>query len=163
MTILGIDPGTARIGFGVIENGKKSGKIPQLIECGILKITSKETSGRLGEAALHFHALIKKHKPDLIAMEKLFFMNNQKTAMAVSEVRGALRLLTNEHKVPFSEFAPTEIKSAVAGFGNADKIAVRKMVCLALGLKTIPGPDDVSDALAVALTALYHHKLQTRT
>lgn len=158
MIILGIDPGTTRIGFGVVAGEK----LPKLIECGILKITSKETSGRLGEAAVHFRALIKKHKPDLIAMEKLFFMNNQKTGMAVAEVRGALRLLTEERKVSFLEFAPTEIKSTVAGFGNADKIAVRKMVCLALGLKTIPGPDDVSDALAVALTALYHHKLSPK-
>jgi len=159
MMILGIDPGTTRIGFGVIENDKKSGKEAKLIECGILKITSKETGGRLGEAALHFRALIKKHRPGMIAMEKLFFMNNQKTGMAVSEVRGALRLLTSEHQIPFLEFAPTEIKKTIAGFGNADKIAVRKMVSLALGLKTIPGPDDVSDALAVALTALYHQKL----
>lgn len=158
MIILGIDPGTTRIGFGVINGGKK----PQLIECGILKITAKEISGRLIEAAYHFRALIKKHKPGLVAMEKLFFMNNQKTGMAVAEVRGALRLLTTEHHVPFVEFAPTEIKNAITGFGNADKIAVRKMVCLALDLKTIPGPDDVSDALAVALTALYHHKSSAR-
>ena len=157
MIILGIDPGTTRIGFGVVRSDKKSGKNPQLIDCGILKITSYDTSGRLEEAARHFRALVKKHRPGLIAMEKLFFVTNQKTGMAVAEVRGALRLLTQEHKVPFLEFAPTEIKSAVAGFGNADKIAVRKMVCLALGLKQIPGPDDVSDALAVALTALYHH------
>ena len=79
--------------------------------------------------------------------------------MAVAEMRGALRLLTQEENLPFFEFAPTEIKKTVAGFGGADKIAIHKMVCLSLNIKKIPGPDDVSDALAVALTALYQKSL----
>lgn len=152
MIILGIDPGTTRAGYGVIRGGKK----PELMTCGLLKIKSREPSERLTEAAAHFRKLVSKFKPEVVAIEKLFFMNNQKTGMAVAEMRGALRLLTREHDIIFLEFAPTEIKKTVAGFGGADKTAIHKMVCLSLGLKKIPGPDDVSDALAVALTALYH-------
>lgn len=155
MIILGIDPGTTRAGFGIIESGKK----PKLLACGLLKVISKEPAHRLYEVARHFRALLKKYKPDLVVVEKLFFMNNQKTAMAVAEMRGALRLLAQESSLPFLEFAPTEIKKTVAGFGNADKIAVHKMVCLALGVPEIHGPDDISDALAAALTALYHKRL----
>jgi crossover junction endodeoxyribonuclease RuvC len=152
MIILGIDPGTTRAGYGIIESRPK----PKLIECGILKVSSKEADQRITEAAKHFRSLIKKYKPELVAVEKLFFVNNQKTGMAVAEMRGALRLLAGENNLPFFEFAPTEIKKTVTGFGGADKIAVHKMVCISLNIKNIPGPDDVSDALAVALTALYH-------
>ncbi|HEY4523924.1 MAG TPA: crossover junction endodeoxyribonuclease RuvC [Candidatus Paceibacterota bacterium] len=152
MIILGIDPGTTRAGYGIIRGDKK----PELLECGLLKIKSKGPSERMTEAAIHFRALIAKYRPDIVAVEKLFFMNNQKTGMAVAEIRGALRLLTRECNINFLEFAPTEIKKTVTGFGGADKIAIHKMVCISLGLKKIPGTDDVSDALAVALTALYH-------
>lgn len=155
MIILGIDPGTTRTGYGIISDRPK----PKLIECGILRVSSEKAGERITEAAKHFRTIIKKHRPDIVAVEKLFFMNNQKTGMAVAETRGALRLLAQEKSLPFFEFAPTEIKKTVAGFGGADKIAVRKMVCISLGLKTIPGSDDISDALAVALTALHHKAL----
>lgn len=152
MTILGIDPGTTRIGYGIINGEKK----PALLTCGLLAVKAKEPRERVLETARHFAALLKRYEPDIFAIEKLFFMNNQKTALGVAEIRGILLFLVYSAGIPVFEYAPTEVKGAVAGFGNADKSAVARMVMLSLGIKKIPGPDDVSDALAVALTAFYH-------
>ncbi|MBI2035372.1 MAG: crossover junction endodeoxyribonuclease RuvC [Candidatus Liptonbacteria bacterium] len=151
MVILGLDPGTARIGYGII----KKDRIFSLLDCGILKITKGDNADRLMEAADHLRLILEKYRPNLLAVEKLFFMKNQKTAMAVAEVRGALIMLSKEAGVRIAEYAPTEIKKAVAGSGRADKKAVGKMVKFALSLKNIPGPDDITDAIAVALTAGY--------
>lgn len=151
MVILGIDPGTTRIGYGLIRGGKK----PELITCGLLQVSGKEPGTRRLQAAAHFEKLINKHHPQIVAVEKLFFVNNQKTGLAVSEMRGALLLIAERSGAKIAEYAPTEIKKIVAGFGGADKKAVAKMVRLSLAIAAIPGPDDVSDALAAALAAAY--------
>ncbi len=151
MIIIGLDPGTTRIGYGILE---KEGGF-KLLESGILKITEKENHGRLVEAADHLSKLFKKYNPGLLAIEKIFFMKNQKTAMAVAEVRGALVLKAKAAGIQIKEYAPTEVKKAITGSGIADKKAVLKMVKLSLSLQNIPGPDDVSDAVAIALTAGY--------
>jgi len=151
MVILGIDPGTTRIGYGLIRGGKK----PVFIDCGLLHIVGKEPGARRLQAAAHFEKLINAHHPQVVAIEKLFFVNNQKTGLAVSEMRGALLLIAERNGAKIAEYAPTEIKKIVAGFGGADKKAVAKMVRLSLAMAVIPGPDDVSDALAAALAAAY--------
>jgi crossover junction endodeoxyribonuclease RuvC len=151
MVILGIDPGTTRIGFGALEGGRKA----TFLDCGLLNITSKKPEERVAEATTHFEMLLKKYRPEIVAIEKLFFVNNQKTGIRVAEMRGVLMMLAHRSSAMLKEYAPTEIKKAVAGFGGADKAAVAKMVRLTLAIENIPGPDDVSDALAVALTASF--------
>lgn len=151
MIVVGIDPGTTRIGYGVVKKEKE----PALVGCGLLKIKSTEDNQRMKEGVRHFRQIIKKYKPDIIAFEKIFFVSNQKTAMAVAQMRGALLLCAQEVRIPIVEYTPTEVKNIVAGFGHADKKSLAKMVALSLRLKAIPGPDDISDALAVSLAAVY--------
>lgn len=153
MIIVGIDPGTTRIGYGVIKKEKE----PALITCGLLKIKAGEDNQRIKEGVQHFRQIIKKYKPDIVAFEKIFFVSNQKTAMAVAQMRGALILCAQEVNIPIAEYTPTEVKNIVAGFGHADKKSLAKMVAFSLRLKAIPGPDDVSDALAISLAAVYSH------
>lgn len=149
MLILGIDPGTTRIGYGLIKKDRGL----KLVKCGLLKITSKEKTGRLLELANSFSRLLKKEKPDLAAVEKLYFMKNQKTGMEVAEARGIIILNIIKAGIPFTEYSPSQIKNSVAGYGLADKAAVAKMCVKILGVDKIGGFDDISDALAVAITA----------
>lgn len=149
MLILGIDPGTTRIGYGLIQ---KDGGL-KLLDCGLFKIKAKEKSGRLLELEKSFQALLKKRRPDLVALEKLFFMKNQKTGLEVAEARGVLIINIIKAKLPFREYSPSQVKSAVAGYGLADKQSVAKMAARILKVAKINGFDDVSDALAVAITA----------
>ena len=150
MLILGLDPGSTRVGYWFIQKNKNG---LTLIKSGLLKVASKEKHQRLIEIEKHLLQLIKKNKPDLVAMEKLFFMKNLKTAMEVAQSRGVLTLTITKYKIPLLEFSPSEIKIAVTGYGMADKKAVAKMVSLILKTKEIKGPDDVTDAIATAITA----------
>lgn len=150
MKILGIDPGTTQAGYGLIE---KKGSSLKLLKSGLLKVSSKDKSARLLELGKSYSLILKKHRPDLVAIEKLFFAKNVKTGMDVSQARGVLIYLAAEQNIPVMELAPSEIKLNTAGYGNADKKAVIKMVKIFLGVEKIDGPDDVSDALAAALTA----------
>ncbi|KKQ23405.1 crossover junction endodeoxyribonuclease RuvC [Candidatus Wolfebacteria bacterium RIFCSPLOWO2_01_FULL_38_11] len=150
MLILGIDPGSTRVGYGLIKKEKNN---LFFVESGLLEIFSKNKTDRLLEAAKSLSKIIKKHKPNVVAVEKLFFMKNLKTAVEVSETRGVLTLIVGQHKIPLLEFSPSEIKIAVTGYGMADKKAVAKMVENILKIDKIKGPDDISDALAVAITA----------
>ncbi|MEK9154518.1 MAG: crossover junction endodeoxyribonuclease RuvC [Patescibacteria group bacterium] len=150
MLILGIDPGSTRTGYGII---KKDGNNLRLIKSGLLKISSKDKQQRLVELAQSFSGLIKKQKPQLIAIEKLFFMKNIKTALDVAQSRGVLTLIALEHKIPLLEYSPSEIKAAATGYGLADKKAVAKMVAIILKVDKINKIDDVTDALATAITA----------
>lgn len=146
--VLGIDPGTTRIGYGLIDNGGGGLKI---LDCGLLKITANDKHERLLDLALSYGKLLEKEKPDLVVFEKLFFMKNIKTGLDVAQARGVLLYVTLKNKTDYLEFAPTEVKSYIAGSGNADKKAVAKMVCRILRVDKIPGPDDVSDAVAIAI------------
>lgn len=150
MLILGLDPGSTRVGYGFIQKNKNE---LTLIKSGLLKIVSKEKHQRLIEIEKHLLQLIKKNKPDLVAMEKLFFMKNLKTAIEVAQSRGVLTLIIVKHKIPLLEFSPSEIKIAVTGYGMADKKAVAKMISLILKIGKIKGHDDVTDAIATAITA----------
>lgn len=157
MIILGIDPGYATVGFGVIEtaNGKN-----KAIEYGVI-LTPKEDSlpKRLAKISEGFDNLIEKYHPDAVAIEELFFQNNQKTAILVAEARGAI-LLTVYGKVKnLYEYTPLQIKQAMTGYGRADKQQIQHMVTRYLNLKEIPKPDDAADALAVALTHAQTNRL----
>ena len=151
MTILGIDPGTTRVGYGVI---RKNGLGLSFVSAGILSVSDKKNSGEaLFEIKKELDKVIKKFKPEAVAVEKLFFAQNQKTAIKVAEARGVIILSAAEAGLEIKEFSPNEMKSAITGHGFADKRAVLKMVKLILkepGLKVI---DDASDALALAILA----------
>ena len=155
MISLGIDPGTRRIGYGVISEEQKK---PEFITAGILKITSSDDPSALVEAKREIDALIKKYKPAVMAIEKLYFAKNQKTALAVSQARGVILLAAREHNIPIREYSPNEVKMGVTGYGHADKAAVLKMVKLILGKQDFKVIDDASDALAVAIVASNEHR-----
>jgi crossover junction endodeoxyribonuclease RuvC len=153
MTILGIDPGTATTGFGIIKTGQRPGEF-DIIDFGV--ITTKSNLSDAERLAILFkdlQMLIKKHHPDRVGVEKLFFTTNQKTAMAVSQARGVVLLLAAQHKLPTAEFTPLQVKSTLCGYGKADKRQVQTMVQRTFKLKHLPKPDDAADALAIALCA----------
>lgn len=150
MKLLGIDPGYGRIGYGVIEGSRSSFKV---LEFGCIK-TDANTSliERIQELHQKVLGVVQKHAPDRAAVERLFFSKNQKTALDVSQARGAILLTLSQMNVPIFEYTPMQVKSAVAGDGSADKLQVQKMVMMQLGLKGDRMQDDAADALAVALT-----------
>ena len=148
MIILGIDPGTTRIGFGIIDSTK--GKLSYL-DCGLIsssnstkEVTSKRVVEDLGK-------LILKYKPDVASVEKLFFFKNQKTIIAVSEMRGVIMATLAIHNMPIREFTPLQVKQAVSSYGRAGKDQVQQMVRMILGLKNPIEPDDAADGLAIAI------------
>lgn len=150
-TIMGIDPGYGRMGFGVVfvERGKS-----QLVDYGVMSTLMGDAfEDRLLHLANDLNDLLLHHMPALVALEKLFFAKNSKTALAVAEARGVALLLAAQHRVPVVEFTPTQVKKALTGDGNAPKQAVQKMVKEWLSLPRPPKPDDAADALAIALVA----------
>ena len=147
MIILGIDPGTVRVGYGVI---KKDGGL-SMLACGLVGDADKNTTDRLSHIGNEIKGLIKRFKPDAVGVEKVFFSKNKKTALAVAEARGVIVFTAGNMGVPVFEFSPTDIKSVVAGDGRCDKRTLERIVCITLGEKSIDGPDDISDALAVAI------------
>ncbi len=149
MIITGIDPGTARIGYGVV---KKSSNKLEMIEYGCIKTDPKfSTAQRLNKLDKELAKIIKKHKPDKAAVEDIFFFKNLKTAIKVSQARGVILARIAKMKIPVSEYTPLQVKQAVTSYGRAEKKQVQQMVKLLLNLKEIPKPDDAADALAVAI------------
>ena len=149
MKILGIDPGTGIIGFGCIEVGKS----PKLLDAGVIRTTiGEETAARLVELYDSMKELLEACKPDVAAVEKLFFAQNVTTGMAVSQARGVILLALEQAGVAIAEYTPLQIKMAITGYGKAKKADIQEMVRLQLNLKDIPKPDDCADALAAALT-----------
>lgn len=149
MKILGIDPGSTSMGFGVIEATSSS---LTTIACGTTNLKQKNLAEKLGALKKEVEAIIAAHKPDAVGIEKLFFAKNKKTAFEVAQARGVILVTLFEADLPIFEFTPAEIKIAVANYGSADKLMVRKMVERLLALKRIPGDDNAADALAVAIT-----------
>lgn len=149
MRIIGIDPGTAITGFAILEikNRKKC-----LLDFGYIHTAAKtQNAYRLNQIAQDIEDLLVKWKPTHAAVEKLYFNKNIKTAISVAEARGVITQKLAEKGLPIDEYGPSEIKSAVCGNGKADKKAVQKMVTLIMALEKTPKPDDVADAIAVAL------------
>ncbi|MBU6500444.1 MAG: crossover junction endodeoxyribonuclease RuvC [Patescibacteria group bacterium] len=152
MIILGIDPGTRRIGYGLVEG---TGNKTKFIEAGLLEVRSNEDVAALKETKEQIEKLIKRFRPEAMAIEKLFFMKNQKTAMKVAEARGVAILAAAENGLKILEYSPNEVKAGVTGYGLADKKAVSKMVSLILGESDLKIIDDASDALAIAIMGCY--------
>jgi len=149
MIILGIDPGTQRIGYAILELKNKKAVFKT---ADILKI-KKNDFNKLIEIEAEIQKLIKKWNPKILSIEKIYFSRNQKTAMAVSEARGIILLAALKNNIKILEYAPNEIKLKIAGYGFADKKAVEKMVRLILNLKNQKFIDDAIDALALSLVA----------
>lgn len=148
MTILGLDPGIARLGYGLITAG---GHDDRVIAYGILTTEKGELGPRLVSLRQQLQQIIALHQPRRIVVEKLFFSKNVKTATAVGEARGVILLTCAESGIATIEVSPQDVKLAVSGYGAADKQQVQKMVQTLLHLDAIPQPDDAADALAVAL------------
>jgi crossover junction endodeoxyribonuclease RuvC len=158
MTILGIDPGTTRIGYGVIEHGRE----PRLIAHGVINLEKVAVGERLSSLRASVAALIAEYPPACAGIEQLYFAKNQKTALAVSEARGVILATMQEAGFPVYEVRPMEVKQSLTNYGHADKEAVRRMVARLLKIEGVPGHDDASDALAVALTAAAKHAFTKR-
>ena len=150
MIILGIDPGSRRIGYGLI---KVAGNSLSILEAGILKISSPDDAEALDEAHQGALALIRKYRPEILGIEKLYFAKNRKTAIGVAQARGVIIALAIRQGLEVLEYSPSEVKSGVAGYGLADKQAVAKMVRAIFGRPDLRVIDDASDALAVAYLA----------
>ena len=149
MIILGIDPGTAITGWGLIQ--KRENKL-SLIDYGC--ITTKAhlaQSKRLVIIYQELGKLLRNNKPKVMATEKLFFFKNLKTAISVAQSQGVILLAAQKAKVPIFEYTPLQVKQAMSGYGRADKKQVQKMVKILLKLDKIPQPDDAADALALAI------------
>jgi len=147
--ILGIDPGFADTGFGVV---LRDGSKLKCLDYGSIK-TSKalSLSERIEKLENELQKIIKKHRPDQASVEQLFFCTNIKTAISVAQARGVILLTIIKNKIPLLECTPLQVKQAVTGYGKADKKQVQQMVKIILGLKEIPKPDDAADALAMAI------------
>ncbi len=154
MIIFGVDPGTARMGFGVIDF---DGQTSQLIEHGVLE-TNANTSMpyRLRELYESLQDLLKLHRPQVVSVEALFFARNVTTAISVGQARGVVLLAAALHDLPVHEYSPSEVKQSVAGYGKADKNQMQEMVRMILGLQYAPQPDDAADAVAVAICHAHH-------
>jgi crossover junction endodeoxyribonuclease RuvC len=152
MRILGIDPGSGIVGFGLVNVTKGS---PKMIDAGIIRTTvGDEDASRLVELYDSMKEIIRELKPDVASVEKLFFSQNVTTALKVSQARGVIMLAIAESKIPIFEYTPLQIKVAMTGYGRASKAQIQELVRIQLGLKDIPKPDDCADALACALTHL---------
>jgi len=149
MVILGIDPGVATVGFGVIT---ETGGTPRLVRCGVITTQAgTRLALRLSQICDDVGTLIETFKPDAIAVEELFFNTNMKTAIAVSHGRAAVILAGERRGIPMFEYTPLQVKKAVAGYGRASKTQVMDMVRRLLSLDAPPKPDDAADALAIAI------------
>lgn len=153
MKILGIDPGFARLGYAILEGDKKNVRV---IACDCFETSQKLSyEKRLVLAAEKVKSLLSKYRPDTIAIEKVFFAKNQKTALQIAEVRGVLLYLAASSKLPAYEYTPLQVKMALCGYGKATKEEVQKMLKILLKKRSLPKSDDATDALAIGLTCAY--------
>ncbi len=150
MRIIGIDPGTGILGFGIIEtDGSKN----QLVDAGVIRTPVKEDDAvRLQTIFEEITDIIAQTKPQEMSIEKLFFAQNVTTAMTVAQARGVVLLAGMQAGLKIAEYTPLQIKQALTGYGRAEKKQMQEMVRVLLGLKEVPQPDDCADALAAALT-----------
>ena len=161
MIILGIDPGTVSIGYSILRAHKAK---PDLLDAGLLRVTSSSVEARLHEVHDEMQRLITQWKPTCVSVEKLYFATNLKTAMAVSESRGVILLTASLAGLKVYEYTPLEIKKIVTGDGNADKKQIEKMIRLTLHTaKELKARDDVFDAIASSLACCYleSHRFHT--
>lgn len=150
MTILGVDPGTNKIGYGII---KKEKNRYQLIDYGCIETKSKSMHENFLKIQKEIEKLIKIYKPDIAAVEQIFFFKNIKTAINVAQSRGIIIITLAKANIKIKEFTPLQIKQAICGYGKADKNQIQKMIKIIFKLKEIPKPDDAADAIAAAFCA----------
>ena len=149
MRIFGIDPGSLRTGYGCIDS---DGSRCRVVVCGAITPPPRTAfADRLTRIYHELVLLLARHRPTCVAVEDLFFARNARSALKLGHVRGVALLAASEANLPIAEYAPTEVKRAVVGYGRADKKQVQQMVALLLGLDELPSPHDVSDALAIAV------------
>jgi len=150
MRILGIDPGTGILGFGVIDYEKGQ---TQLVDAGVIRTPVKEDDAvRLQTIYEELSDIIMTSKPSIMSVEKLFFAQNVTTAMTVAQARGVVLLCGQQAGLEIFEYTPLQIKQALTGYGRADKKQMQEMVRIVLNLNAVPKPDDCADALAAAIT-----------
>lgn len=159
MAVIGIDPGTALTGFGVVEENA-DGSLTT-IDFGVIETSKTEcTAGRLRTIYSELEKILSLHKPESGGVERLFFQKNTKTAISVGQARGVILLALAQAGVEICEYNPVEIKQAITGYGQASKKQMQEMVKILLHLETIPKPDDAADALAIAICHIHSRKLQ---
>lgn len=157
MVILGIDPGTATTGYGVIEIIHDQ---PQFVQCGVITTPAgMMPAERLDVIRNDLHELIATFRPQRAGVEQLYFSTNVKTAISVAQARGVILQTLFAEGVHIQEFNPLEVKNTVAGYGNADKKQMQEAVRLQLGLNKVPTPDDAADAVGVALCAWFRREM----
>lgn len=160
MLVIGIDPGTAATGYGLIRELESGG----IVSIGYGVISTPPTlpmSKRLLSLYDQLTKIITIHQPQIAAVEKLFFQKNVKTAISVGQARGVVLLALAQAGLNVAEYTPLEVKQAVAGYGGAEKTQVQQMVRVLLDMDEIPKPDDAADALAVAICHIHSHRLQS--
>lgn len=156
MIVLGIDPGTAMTGYGLVE---RTGSRLRAVDYGCLETPAgMPLPERLLLIQDGLIDLVESHRPDLVAVERLFFNKNVQTAFAVGQARGVALLTAARYGLPVYEYGPHEVKLAVTGHGRAEKIQVQRMVQVVLGMATLPRPDDAADALAIAICLAHAHR-----
>ncbi len=159
MITIGIDPGTAITGYGIIKEDQEG--CLNVLDFGIIRTNSElSAADRLVYLYEKIKQLILHHQPEMGAVEKLFFERNVRTALQVGQARGIVLLAMAESHLQIGEYTPLEVKQAVAGYGGADKNQVQQMVRTILGLDTVPRPDDAADALAVAICHIHSAKMR---
>lgn len=158
MRVLGIDPGSETLGWGVVEG---SGLKYSLVDFGTVKSSPREQfSKRLLKISDGVEAVIAKYQPDVISVEEAFYATNVKVVLKLGQVRGVILLIGEKANLEISEFSPRLIKQTVVGYGNAEKHQVQEMVRLLLKMKTVPQPHDAADALAIAICHFHHARMQ---
>jgi crossover junction endodeoxyribonuclease RuvC len=157
MRILGIDPGTLAMGYGVLE---ATADRPEMIECGVLTIRSTvPLPERLHELYLGLTDVIIRFRPNEMAVEEPFVARNVRSALAIGRAQAIAMLAAASHGIPIATYPPAKVKRCVADYGRGDKDQIQRMVCIQLGLNDSPRPSDATDALAVALCHLYERRL----
>ncbi|MCS7247024.1 MAG: crossover junction endodeoxyribonuclease RuvC [Anaerolineales bacterium] len=160
MVVIGLDPGLAITGYGIICQ-EESGQL-SVIDCGAITTTGSKSgeSERLLLIYRRIVELLALHQPEAGAVERLFFHKNSRSAMAVGQARGVILLALAQQAIPVYEYAPVEVKQALTGYGDSDKRQMQEMIRLRLGLDDLPRPDDVADALAVAICHFQSYRIR---
>jgi crossover junction endodeoxyribonuclease RuvC len=158
LIVLGIDPGTACTGYGVVRADRPG--LPTLVECGVIRTRARDPlPSRLAEIHEGVRELIARHRPDVLSIEDIFYARNVRTTIVLAHARGVIMLAGQQSGVEIHEFPPAEIKKAVVGTGAASKEQVQFMLTRLLRLKSVPSPSDAADGVAAALTSLLGTRL----
>ena len=160
MRVLGIDPGSERLGWGIVDG---RGNKYSMVAKGVVRSSPRHPfSKRLAKAFSEIEQVVAEHSPDVLAIEEAFYSVNVNVAMKLGQVRGVMLLLAEQRGIAIAEYAPRLIKKTVVGYGNAEKHQVGEMIRILLGLREVPEPHDVSDALAVAICHFHHNVINEK-